>query len=312
MATTIDTGFGLLKSFLEITDDQRLAIVAHQGEIERILSKGFDTHGTELSGAYSRNTMIAVQKGATVDMFLFLRANYAKKHTPAELLDKLQGVFIEYYKDACINSHGNGVIVPVSDYMFNIVPCFHKHEKGYVIPIYKKDQWIKTNPNIYSSQLKKSDKQHKGHLLPIIRIIKCWNHAINNMFDEYYLELLVYRILTDVPITTYSSAVRYVFKEARREVVFTINDPAGFNTEVRGLKDAERLAEAMISFHEAYKSTLKAGEYEHEGELDLAYKEWESIFTGYFPTILQMLIQELKDSGIEGVKALKIIRDRTN
>ena len=113
-------------------------------------------------------------------------------------------------------------------------------------------------------------------------------------------------------VTDYTNAVKYIFKEARHEVVFAIKDPAGFGPQLKGVKDAERLAEAMISLHEAYKATLNAERFEHEGELDLAYKEWESIFTGFFPKPFEMLAQELEGSGIEGVKALKILMDRTN
>jgi hypothetical protein len=310
MASTIDTGFQMLSDHLEITDDQRLAILRHQGEIERALSKGFETHGTEFTGAYSRNTMIAPAKGAVVDLFLLLRFSYGRSNTAEDLLEKLQETLIKLSEEASISASGHGVVIPLSDYRFNVVPSFHKENKGYVIPDYKKDQWITTNPKTYSDQLKKDNKWHEGHLLPVIRIIKCWNQVIDNVFDDYYLELLVRKVFTDVPITTYASSVRHFFKEATKEVVFTIDDPAGFGDQVQGLHEPDRLPEAMICFHEAYKTTLKAEEHENEGELGLAFHEWGSIFTGYFPKPLEMLIQELENSGIEGVEALKIIRDR--
>ena len=310
--STIETGFQMLKSHLEITEDQRSVITACQGELEKVIAKNFETYGTMLLGAYSRDTMIAVKKGAIVDLYLVLRPEYGHEYTSGELVNKLHEALVNHYEEISHNIDGHGVIVPLSDFQFNIVPCFYKIGKGYVIPYCKKDQWITTNPNTYLNQLKQANKSHDGHLLPLIKIIKCWNQKAGNMFDEYYLELLVCEILTDVEIKDYTSAVKYIFKEARHKVVFKINDPAGFGQQVKGVKDAERLAEAMIGLHEAYKATLNAEVFEHEGELDLAYKEWESIFTGYFPKPFEMLAQELEGSGIEGAKALKILMDRTH
>lgn len=310
--STIETGFQMLKARLEITDDQRSVISTRQGELEKAISKGFDNNGTMLSGAYSRDTMIAVRKGAVVDIYLILKQKYGHEYTPGELVNKLHETLFDQYEEVTHNIDGHGVIVPLSDFQFNIVPCFHKIGKGYVIPDCRKDQWIMNDPNTYSNQLKKANKLHEGHLLHLIKIFKCWNQKIGSMFDEYYLELLVDKILTDVEVTDYTNAVKYIFKEARHEVVFAIKDPAGFGPQLKGVKDAERLAEAMISLHEAYKATLNAERFEHEGELDLAYKEWESIFTGFFPKPFEMLAQELEGSGIEGVKALKILMDRTH
>lgn len=311
MASTIETGFRMLKSHLEITDAQHSAIATRQAELEQVISKGFDTYGTTLSGAYSRNTMISVQKGATVDVFLFLRAKYGRQYTPEGLLDRLHDTLFNTYEDACINKAGNGVTVPLSDYQFNIMPCFTKENKGYVFPEYKSNQWERADPNTYSDQLIEADRYHNGNLLPLIKIIKYWNHVVNDVFDEYYLEILVKNILTDVPITSDADAISYIFKKATLEVAFTIDDPAGFGAQVQGLNDGDRIAEAMLDFHDTYKTSLNAVNHELEGELEKAYTEWHSIFTGLFPSPLQMLIQELEDSGIEGARALKIMRDRT-
>jgi len=310
--STIETGFQMLKSHLEITEAQHSTISAYQAELEKAISKGFDTYGTVLSGAYSRGTMIAVQKDAVVDAYLILRPRHANQYAPGELVDKLHDTLASQYKAVSHNIDGYGVIVPLSEFQFNIIPSFYKLGKGYVIPDGRNDRWLKSDPSTYSNELEKKDEWHKGHLLPLIKIIKCWNHKVGNLFNEYYLELLVNNILTDVKITDYSSAVRYIFHEARNDIVFAIKDPAGFGPHVKGVKDAERLIESMMSLHQTYKTTLKAEEYEYQGELELAYKEWESIFSGYFPKPYEMVAQELEVSGIEGVKALKIMLDRTH
>lgn len=312
MASTIETGFQILKSHLELTDAQRSAIVSHQAELELAISEGFETHGTMLAGAYSRNTMIALQEGAVVDVFLVLRAKYGRQYRPQGLLDQLLDTLFEKYKDAQINNSSHGVVVSLSDYQFIVTPCFHKEGKGYVIPDYSNDEWIKTDPSSYADQLKAANRSNENHLIPLIKLIKCWNYVIDNMFDQYYLELLAYNIFTGVPITNDINAISYFFKEARLEVVFTIDDPAGYGLQVQGLRDAERLAEAMLCFHDTYKTTIDAENFLNDGDLDSAYNAWESIFAGYFPTPLQMLIRELEASGIEGAQALKIIMDRTS
>ena len=87
--STIETGFRMLKSHLKITDIQHSVIVACQGELEKAISKGFDTYGIILTGAYSRNTMITVKKGAVVDAYLLLKPKYGHEFSSRELVNRL-------------------------------------------------------------------------------------------------------------------------------------------------------------------------------------------------------------------------------
>ncbi len=310
--STIETGFQMFKSHLEMTDAQHSTISTCQAELEKAISKGFDTYGTMLTGAYSRGTMITVQTGEIVDVYLILGPRYIHQYSSDELVNKLHEILNSQYEEVSHNIDGRSVIVPLSEFQFNIVPCFYKIGQGYAIPDCKNDRWIKNNPSTYSSQLDEANTWHEGHLLPLIQIIKCWNKSIGNIFDEYYLELLVNKILTNVKITDYFKAVSCIFDQARHEIVFAIRDPAGFGPHVKGVKDAESLMKAMMNLHVAYKATQNAEKYEYEGELELAYKEWESIFSGFFPKPYEMVAQQLEGSGIEGVKALKIMLDRTH
>ena len=141
-------------------------------------------------------------------------------------------------------------------------------------------------------------------------MMKCWNRSHDDLFDPYFLELLVTDLLSDVKISSYAQAVTHVFKKGKGNVVFRIQDPAQNGAMIDGLTNVKALVDGMLRIQDAYTTCIDAGNFEAQGHLNHAYIEWGNLFPGYFPTPMEMVVQLIEDSGITGARALEIMRDR--
>ena len=91
---------------------------------------------------------------------------------------------------------------------------------------------------------------------------------------------------------------KHFFKQATREVVYTIDDPVTYNKQVQGLKDAERLAEAMLSFLGLgiQPPTPSWGNMIREGVANILQSPWMALFPGLALTFTVLAYNMVGDS----------------
>ena len=282
---TIASGFSTLKSNLEITGLQKTTAANRQNNVRDAVADGFDIHESFLAGSYARSTMISPLKESDVDIFVLLEAKYYRQYTPATLLDKLRAILKRTYPSTPkISRNSQAVTITFTDFKVDVVPSFYRTDGGYLIPDSIDGEWISADPTVHHGNLTDANRRHGGELIPVIKMIKSWNRCINEAFHGFYLELLTKQVLTNVTITDYPSAVRYVFDKGREAVKYTISDPAGFGDQVGGLKGVSNIKDAVSRFETAYSRAVKAESYADSGNIELAYGEWRKIFPNYFPT----------------------------
>lgn len=311
LTVTIEEGLRALDSSLHITVAQNAIIATRQSEIEKIVVGEFDALGTVLSGACTRHTMIQPLADNIIDLFVLLKPERGQLNTPGELMRKLEDVLRVHYPQATIAPNGLSVYVANADFVFHVAPGFTRDNKGYVIADSKTQKWVKTNPNVHYYALDDDNRRHRGRLLPVVRIVKYWNECNGSLFDNYYLELLVQEILREVKVESCVHAIKIIFRKAIRLVVFTIDDPADSGKQMEGLKDINKMLEAMFCFRDCHDHIIKAEFYESEGDLKSAYKEFGKIFAGHFASYVDMMSKKLDANGIRGAEALIIMRDAT-
>ncbi|MDH5389180.1 MAG: hypothetical protein OEY06_12135 [Gammaproteobacteria bacterium] len=311
LSITIEEGLRALDTSLVITVAQNAMISARQSEIEKTVVREFDALGTALPGAIARNTMIQPLQGSVIDLFVLLKPERGQMNTPEELMRHLQEALVTQYPDAVIAADGRSIIVAYTEFIFHVVPSFYRKNKGYIVADAKKQQWIKTNPTIHYYALDDENHKQRGLLLPVVRMTRYWNECNGSLFNNYYLELLIKETLSEIKVTSYVQAIKYFYKKAIRMVVFTIDDPADNGKQMDGLKDINKMLEAMQVFRDCHEHIVKAEKYEEEGNLVLAYKEFGKIFGGYFHSYVDMMSRKLDANGITGVEALRILRDAT-
>lgn len=311
LTITIDEGLRALDASLVISVLQHSLISSRRCEIEKIMVEEFDALGTVLPGAFARNTMIQPLQGNAIELFVLLRPERGQMNTPGELMHKFEALLVSHYPDAALCHKGAAVVVEFPEFSFHVVAGFSRQDRGYVVADGKHQQWLKTNPGIHYYALDADNHRHRGLLLPVIRIIKYWNQCNGVLFDDYYLELLAKEILQHNKFNSYVQAIKIIFKNAIALVVFTIDDPADSGRQMEGLKDIEKMIEAMFCFRDCHDYIVQAEQHEKKGDLISAYRIFGKIFAGQFPGYVEMMAKKLDANGIAGVKALQIMRDAT-
>jgi len=308
IACTVEEGFGVLVANLEISPEDYSAVSVRQLEVESYLANYIDRFVTVTPGAY-RETMIAPLQENIINMLVLFRQEHSLRYRPGELLDKLFVTLRHPYPHIEMSPDDKGIFLPFPECTFNVMPGFSIGESGYLVPVMHGRDWAISDPGSYQQKLEQADRKNKGLLLPVVKMLKCWNRSIGNIFQGFYLELLAKEILNEVPVSSHISAIRHVLDKGKMKVVFRVEDPSIKGALVDGLKDVSTIVQAMLHFQNAHGISSAAVHHERRGNIAQAYREWGKIFPGYFPEPVSMVIRKLQESEIEGVKALQIMRD---
>jgi len=284
MVTTVAEAFRQFRSNLEITSLQESTTSTRQSNVRNAVARDFAVLESFLTGSYRRNTMIAPLSTADVDVFVVLDPKYYATNNQHALLSAVMGTLKkEYTKTPKIKPDGQAVTITFTDFKVDVVPGFYRTGGGYLIPDANMGRWIPTDPRKHVEQWTASNKAHNGSLVPLIKMIKCWNRVNGDLFRSFHLEVLIRNVLTDVTITDYPSGARWVFDKMREKVWSKVADPAGYSDDV-ALYLAKSTADKMIAaLDRAYRSAVTAENYSTMGYARSAIEEWRSIFGDNFP-----------------------------
>lgn len=286
MATTVKESFRKLKSNLEITNLQQETVSTRQKNVRDAVESGLTVLDSFLTGSYSRSTMIPPLSEADIDIFVVFDPSYYEANGQISLLEKVKRVLKNTYPQTpSISRNGQAVTITFTDFMVDVVPAFHRNGGGYVIPsTYNGGFWLATDPKQHVQISSKANSAHKGDLVPLVKMIKCWNRNINKHFRSFHLEVLTWQILDGVTISNFSSGMRYFFDKGRNLISKKNPDPTGYNDDVGFYIDNRmKVGEAVSRFTTAYNRAVKAESYEKNGNIESAINEWRKIFGNNFP-----------------------------
>jgi hypothetical protein len=176
-----------------------------------------------------------------------------------------------------------------------------------MLPAEKFNDWVKYDITSYNDIFMKENVRHKGKLIAIIRMIKTWNRVSGNLFNGYYLELLVTALLSSYEITSYAETLCHIFNKALFEVVFQKHDPANMEFQVEGLNNIDDLITAMLLLKKSYKLANEAILLEQNNKTEKALENWNEIFPRVFPTQVDMVVAKARRTGIKGADALRMM-----
>jgi hypothetical protein len=303
---SVADGFALLSTRIELPLVEYTAIASKQAEIETYLAQYISTFTTVLPGAFSRRTLVSPLAGCTINMYVLFKQEHSTTFTPRQLLDKLWVTLKNRYENSSLSTNQNAIILPFKDFEFRLQPGFLTNANSYLVPA---QGWVDYNSLGYKEKLTKANSLLKGRLIPLIRMVKSWNHVNGNYFDDYYLELLVKDVMTDYSFTSYPLALCQVFRAGLLETAYKKQDPANLEFEVEGLRDIEDLVKAMLHFKTAYKIARYAVEFEAAGDTEQAIENWRKLLPGRFPSDIDLVVGQIKTLGIKGTDALKLMQD---
>lgn len=291
MATTIPQSFLKFKENLEITGLQATLVSGRQQSVRDVLAAEMSVEDSFLTGSYSRSTMIAPLKEADVDIFFILDPKYFHHYNNGQngghagLLDLVKRTLRRTYTNTPdISRNGQAVTIQFTDFGVDVVPGFRRQGGGFLIPNSISRSWLATDPKRHVDIFAAANKTHEGSLVPLIKMVKCWNRNSGKRFRSFHLEVVALEIFNNVRISDYSSGVRYFFDKGRTIIGQRNADPAGYGDDVGSyITGKEKVDEAVAIFQRAYDRAIRAEEAARKGVVRDAVDAWRLIFGDYFP-----------------------------
>ena len=75
-------------------------------------------------------------------------------------------------------------------HILNLLPGLHREPDGYLVPD-GQGGWLARNPAFHTTMLEASDRQERGTLKPLIRLLKVWNRANGSLLSGLHLALVI-------------------------------------------------------------------------------------------------------------------------
>lgn len=303
----VSSAFDLLARSTRLSLGEYTSITQSQADIEQYLMQHIGTFSTVLYGAFSRKTIISPLHGNVIDMLVLYRDIDVRNIYPSRIFSKLRNALIDHYPEAYAPKDQSLLILPVKGFQFKIHPAYPVSTHTYMLPDEKFNEWAKYDINSYNEIFTRENVRHKGKLIEIIRMIKTWNRVSGNLFNGYYLELLVTEILSSYEMSSYAETLRHIFRTAVAEVVFQKHDPANMEFQIEGLNNIDDLIKAMRLLQKSFALADEAVLFEREGNTEKALNNWHKLFPQVFPTPVDMLVGQAQRAGIKGADALRMM-----
>lgn len=303
----ISDGFDLLAKNTELPLGEYTSITQSQADIELYLTQHLSTFSTVLYGAFSRKTIVSPLSGSIVDMLVLFREDDVKGTFPSRIFSKLSDSLIEQYPEAYAVKGRSILILPINNFQYKIQPAYPISNHTYMVPAESFNEWAKYDIESYNEIFVKENVRHKGKLIEIIRMIKTWNRVSGNLFNGYYLELLVTSILSTYLVKSYTETLCHIFKAAVAEVIFQKHDPANMDFLVEGLNDIDDLINAALLMKKSYHLANEAIMFEQVGNTKKALENWHQLFPQVFPTQVDMVVGKARSAGMKGADALRMM-----
>ena len=303
----VSDALNLLAKSTELSLGEYTSITQSQAAIEHYLAQHLGTFSTVLYGAFSRKTIVSPLPGSIVDLLVLFRSTEIKHIPPSRIFRNLSDCLIKQTAEAYVLKDQSILMLPRQNFLFKIQPAYQVSGHTYMLPDEKFNEWAKYDITSYNDIFLKENVRHKGKLAEIIRMIKTWNRVSGNLFNGYYLELLVTEVLSDYQIKSHSETLCHIFKAAKSEVVFQQYDPANLEFKVEGLNDIDDLIDAMLLLKKSYHLADEAVMFEQENNTRKALDNWNRLFPGVFPNKLDMAVGKARSAGIKGADALRMM-----
>jgi hypothetical protein len=290
MARTVSQAFQEFKPKLEISNLQEKTVSTRQNSVREVVGAEMEVIDSFLSGSYARSTLIAPLAEADIDVFVVLSSKYFHHYNgqnggQAGLLDLLKRTLLKTYtRTPDISRNGQAVTIRFEDFAVDVVPAFSRQGGGYLIPNSIRKEWLSTDPKAHTKIFSDANAAHNGDLVPMIKMIKCWNRSINRHFRSFHLEVLAHSIYNKVTISNYWSGMRFFLDKGRALIAAKNPDPAGYGDDVGNyIVGQAQISEAVAKLQTDFERALKAEQFADAGDHANALDMWKKVFGEPFP-----------------------------
>ena len=288
----MDVVFGSLARKVDLSLMDYMSLTSGQAEIESCLGQFLNRYSTVIIGAFSRKTLISPLSGNVIELLVLFNEERKGDFFPRELMEKLAVTFEAHFDGVQFSKQEMTLSVPFDRFRFDVRPGFLIGTGTYLVPSKDFLRWDEYATQAQYDEFLAENGKVSGRLRHLVQLVKTWNVEHGKVFDEYYLELLVLRVMKGVDIGSYTRALRFFFYYATREVVYKLEDPADRTRMVEGLYNVEKLFYAMKLFYDAAQISMQAVDDAESISAGQATELWTQLFPQSMPEVIGLRTEE--------------------
>lgn len=194
----INTYLTNLDKYLILEKDKKDRIEKSIGFIKQKLWGIFQDRLAEVKvfGSFAKETYITQDIDSDVDILVIFKS---KDFQPQTYLNQIKTFATEHYSRSNIYPDHPTIAIEMEHVKFEIVPAIFASADEVRIPAPRtKDlKWVLSNPTRIQTKLNEKDKNNKGLIKPLIRILKFWNCLNEKPYNSFEIEKYVVNRLYD-------------------------------------------------------------------------------------------------------------------
>mgnify|MGYP002077783954 CR=1 FL=1 len=138
-------------------------------------------------GSFDRGTFIDADPLSDVDVLVLFKQ---REFQPETYLKRIRAMCESKYPRSQVFQDHPTVVIDMDHIRFELVPAYRPSARTTKIPAprSKELKWIDTDPAAAKKALLEKDQRNKGHILPLVRIMKYWDHLNDHPFASFELE----------------------------------------------------------------------------------------------------------------------------
>ncbi|MCL6638316.1 MAG: hypothetical protein K6T80_01370 [Firmicutes bacterium] len=252
---SVEQSFHQLFAVLEVPPARvRLASERCDGVRDLLAKEGVNVGEIFWGGSFRRGTCVNRLKTVKAHFVLEAKHFYDSRKSSAKLLSFLRNKLAGEQKSALTGRDGQVVTVHYETPPdLELVPSIKLAAGGYLVPN-GAGGWFKTNPARQAALYHEKEKNSGGKFQNLTKILKVWNARSGNVFNPYYLELIVYYRVNDYN-RTYAELVNSLFWSMLLFLPEFVSCPAAGEIVSRG--SVGEAGEKVKSAHEVTARAIK-------------------------------------------------------
>lgn len=287
--------FDKFKARLEPSESEDDDARRRQTDVRETIREGFTLDRDFLTGSYKRWTKTKPLRD--IDLFCVLNSEkegHYLEESSRVLLDDFAKALSKKFGTSnleigdksvtvCFDQGGSGEDERVLS--IDVVPAF-EDGKAFKIPDrYHPEGWMKTDPEIHAELATKANKALDGKWVTLVKMIKKWNeHHSKPVKPSFLLEVMALKLIIPPFSGGYKYELKSFFATAKREIMSSWADPAGYGPPVSDAMSVTQRSTASNVFADTCSFVDQAVLCEQRGQIGDALAMWQkNIFGDRFP-----------------------------
>ncbi len=296
---SVSDQFRTLLDRLQPTPLEQSQYERHTKTVRTRLKAVFDNSIVEQIGSHSRGS--AVRSVSDLDLLFRLPVGYARRagrlvHSDT-ILKNVRDELMDRYTKTSVRRDGQAVVIGFADGNFSVdlvpavfegmihVEVLRKQRPVYLIPDGNRG-WLRTSPSAHNDFIAVTDTTSGGKLTYVAQLLKFWRNCRTPPlpFSSFHIDLVLADSNICAGVKSYSTCVAAALGLLAGRSCRALQDPLGISGLVGTAGTEAKLEKVSAAIAHAASHARSALGAEAHSDMAEAYRQWNIVFNGRFPS----------------------------